>query len=306
MGVDMRPSVRLAICLVLSLVLCTISVNAAAPTPVKEGNGAIFGGAMLNANSSGANETPFEQLPAIVEDYTATWCDNCVYVEEALHHVSDDTGALVMHFHRNNDTEDPFGIPEGESWWQRRNNDGVAPPTIAVNGINIQEGSVPNGNNLEEDYTNLVAIKPDIGSGDSQFIWHLASDNSSGAFIWSLQPNWEHGDFASAASVNNYLFIIEETSTFNEGSNGIEDYPNVIKEIIDLGTESEGMVNITLPDAWDGNDLQLVLIHEFILLEEVDEVKEEGSDGFLPSITMLSTSLVALIAAMSRKNYSTK
>jgi hypothetical protein len=33
---------------------------------------------------------------------------------------------------------------------------------------------------------------------------------------------------------------------------------------------------------------------------------DEGGEGFLPSITMLSTSLVALIAAMSRKNYSTK
>lgn len=302
----MRPPTHLAIPIALILVLCTISVEAAAPTPVKEGNGAIFGGAMINANASGAAEVPFSQLPPIVEDYTATWCDNCVYVEDALHHVSEETGALVMHFHRDNDSEDPFGIPEGESWWQRRNNDGVAPPTIAVNGINVQEGSVPSGTNLEEDYLALVAIKPDIGNGDSQFIWNLASDNLSGAFVWSLQPNWNYGDFATAEYVNNYLFIIEETSTFTEGSNEIEEYPNVIKKIIELGSESEGMVNVTLPETWDGDDLKLVLIHEFILPEEGDAPINEKEEGFLPAITMLSTALIAVSAAISRKSYSTK
>lgn len=275
--------------------------NAASPVPVKDGIGAIFGGAMINANTSGGVEVSFEQLPPIVEDYTATWCDNCVYVEDALHHVSEESGALVMHVHRDEDPEDPFGTPEGESWWKRRNNDGVAPPTIAVNGLNVQAGSVPSGNSLEEDYTNLVAIKPDIGEGDSQFIWSLENDNTSGSFLWSLQPDWEYGDFAKAEDVNNYIFIIEEMATFSEGSNGIENYPNVIRKIIDLGIDSEGMVTIDLPPAWDGNDLQLVLIHEFILANEPSNENggggEESEGGFLPAISIISTTLIISVAS---------
>jgi len=52
--------------------------------------GPVFGGVHLDANVSGNSSSSLSDLPAIVEDYTATWCTNCVDVEHALDDIADD------------------------------------------------------------------------------------------------------------------------------------------------------------------------------------------------------------------------
>ncbi len=264
----------------------------------------IFGGASIAANTSGAVEIPFSNLPALAEDFTATWCDNCVYVEKALHEVANETGAEVLHFHRNNDYEDPFGSDSGSSWWQKRYDTGI-PPTVVFNGEELEAGSVPEGDSLKEDYSALIARNIDIGDGDSQFTWVLAADNTTGVFSWSLQYNSSNPTFAERQGVNSWLFIIEDSANFPEGSNGVEDYTHIVHEVIDLGLESEGMTTVTLPDAYDGNDLTIMLIHEFLPKVEPDCCTDEGDSddsGFLPSISLFSTiSVLAIAAIIGRK-----
>ena len=51
--------------------------------------GAVFGGVNIPAASSGNSTSSLSDLPAIVEDYTATWCTNCVKVEHALDDVEE-------------------------------------------------------------------------------------------------------------------------------------------------------------------------------------------------------------------------
>ena len=51
--------------------------------------GWVFGGVYLDANESGNSTSSLSELPAIVEDYTATWCTNCVTVEDALNDIAE-------------------------------------------------------------------------------------------------------------------------------------------------------------------------------------------------------------------------
>lgn len=293
---------RKALCVLTLLMLLSCLPVAAGTQNNSDGieGGAIFGGASLAANASGAVEVTFSNLPSIAEDFTATWCDNCVYVEKALHNVSAETGAEVLHFHRNNDHQDPFGSESASAWWQQRYGTGI-PPTVAFNGEELVAGSQPQGESLDADYTALIGRETELGQGDSQFTWTLAADNATGIFSWSLQYNSTHTTFSEG--VDSWLFIIEDSANFPEGGNGVEDYPYIVHEVILLGAQTEGMTNITLPNAWDGNDLTLMLIHELPIIP-VSSLPDKDSieGGFLPSVTFVTTlAIVAIAATFNRK-----
>jgi hypothetical protein len=78
-------------------------------------------------------------------------------------------------------------------------------------------------------------------------------------------------------------------------------------DVIDLGTESEGLYNLTLPSTWDDDDITLMLIHELIPLppgtdsETAQPGDSSDESGFLPSITLMATLSVVAIAAFSRR-----
>ena len=62
----------------LMLLAVIIPINAdASPAEVLE-VGVVFGGQWVEANNSTIQNSQLADLPAIVEDYTATWCTNCV------------------------------------------------------------------------------------------------------------------------------------------------------------------------------------------------------------------------------------
>ena len=304
----MRRLLCLAVALLLFIPSLAVSAGHSTDSDAITGGG-IFGGGKISANASGAIEIPFSDLPGLAEDFTATWCDNCVYVEHALHNVSQDTGTEVLYFHRNNDIEDPFGSDSGDSWWQRRYGSGI-PPTVVFNGDDLRAGSLPGEQSLDDEFTAKVVRDFDLGNGDSQFIWALENNNTTGAFVWSLQYDSTHATFAEAAGIQSWLFVLEDSSYFPDGGNGLEDYPNVVLDVIDLGTESEGLYNLILPSAYDGDDITLMLIHELIPLPpstDNDTAQSEGSSeesGFLPSITLMAALSVVAMAAIYRPSRS--
>ena len=290
----------LIVAILLSFTTFPITAGSSEETTVQRG--VVFGGASIAANDSGAVELAFTELPEIAEDYTATWCDNCVYVEEALHDVAAQRNAEIIYFHRNNDVEDPFGSESGEAWWTRRYDAGI-PPTIVFNGEEIQAGSIAEGASLKDDFTAKYPRGFELGNGDSQFIWTAGQGPADGAFAWSLQYDSKQELFAQASAVHSWLFILEDSAHFAEGSNGVEDYVHVVHEIIDLGFASEGVANITLPQAWDDDDLTLMLIHEIEVFEE-EPIPVQDDGGFLPAIGLLATMSMLILAATRRRQSS--
>ena len=268
-----------------------------------EGVGVVFGGLTLDANNSGNATSSLADLPAVVEYYTATWCANCVDVEHALDDIeADGVNLQQFHFHRDQDNEDPWGTPEGEERWDERYDGGVA-PTVVFNGSVKKIGSISESDTLQEDYTALAQNDLGIGVGSSSMTWQM-TDNNSGNFSWNIIH--DENLIPEGGDLVNMLWISERFANFPDGSNGVEDYPHVIKALINLGNQSMGTINVVLPEAHDGNDLQLHLLHQIILPEPVNETEPEGTepeetndDGQLSSISLIATLSVVMIAAFT-------
>ncbi|MBT4066209.1 MAG: hypothetical protein HOE76_03220 [Euryarchaeota archaeon] len=264
--------------------------------------GFTFGGLTLDANTTGNATSSLADLPAVVEYYTATWCANCVYVEHALDDVENNSVNIQQfHFHRDQDSEDPWGTAEGEARWDDRYDGGVA-PTVVFNGSMKQIGSVAEGDSLEEDYTALAAMDLELGAGVSSMGWN----NDSGVFTWNLQ--FDESIIPEDGELVHMLWITERFANFPDGSNGVENYPHVVKALFSLGNNSSGAMVIDLPAAHDGDDLQLHLIHQIVLPDSVEEnnsqppipVKSDNqNDGGLPSLSLIAVLSVVMVAAFT-------
>ena len=101
--------------------------------------------------------------------------------------------------------------------------------------------------------------------------------------------------------------VVEHSAYFPDGGNGLEYYDDVVRSVIDLdaslqddGREWGGEVPIDLPDAWDGDDLALVLVHEWHLpgddSDSVDSADEDGGrlSGFLAPLGLVAMGAAAL------------
>ena len=269
--------------------------------------GFTFGGIGLNANESGNSTSSLADLPAVVEYYTATWCENCVEVEHALDDIESEVNIQQFHFHRNNDSEDPWGTDAGEGRWNARYDGGIA-PTVVFNGSIKQIGSVSEGENLEADYKSHANTDLALGVGSSTLGWMLNSDNSSGTATWNLVVDQENLPVNS--TVSSMIWISERFGNFPEGGNGVEDYPHIIRGVIDLGQDATGTIEIDLPTPHDDNDLQIFLIHQ-VNLPEPDEselpVANDSSDpvsepSSLPNIGFIGGVLALVGAALIRRN----
>ena len=68
-----------------------------------------------------------------------------------------------------------------------------------------------------------------------------------------------------------------------------------------------GSMDVTLPTAYDGDDLEIHLIHEVVLPEVVDEAPDETSepeeedeeDSSLPSLSLIAALSVIMVAAFT-------
>jgi len=286
----------------LMLLAVIIPINAdASPAEVLE-VGVVFGGQWVEANNSTIQHNQLADLPTIVEDYTATWCTNCVEVEHALDDVAQQIPINQYNFHRSiGETQDPFGTDVLDQRWDSRYGQRV-PPTVIFNGSQKQVGSVSNGDTLQEDYTALAQLDLALGQGSSSFSW-TATGQGSGSVSWNLSiDDSQFGE--SVISVN--LWIVEASAHFEDGTNGLEDYPYIMREIQSLGNSTSGTAQITLPEAFDGDDLSVHLVYQVInpIVEDNTDTLDSNTskEKGLPAISLIAT-LAIIIAAVRSREY---
>ena len=294
---------RFVSCLVsLMLLSIIIPINADAAAAEELSIGVIFGGQWAEANNSSVQTNQLADLPAIVEDYTATWCTNCVDVEHALDDVAQQIPIQQYNFHRSiGETQDPFGTDVLDLRWEERYGQRV-PPTVIFNGSQKQVGSVSNGETLQDDFTALAQLDLGLGQGSSSFSWTGTGQNS-GSVSWNLSiDSSQFGD--SVISVN--LWVVEASAYFEDGTNGLEDYPFIVREIQSLGNSTSGTEQISLPDAFDGDDLSVHLIYQVInpIVDEDIAIQEPSTSNEkgLPAASLIATLAIVVAAVQLRES----
>ena len=301
---------RIKVWLVMTLFLCSSLSYVSAGDPEKlEDVGAVFGGAHVNANESGNFSMAFSEMPAIVEDYTATWCENCVDVEHALNDVEETNNMQQYHFHRFiGESEDPLGSEEGDERWEDRYQMRL-PPTVVFNGTIKQSGSVPASESLQTDYNENLANSLQIGVESSSLTYSIQANNTNPVVTWNLVI--DSSTLPDNSSVKSMIWVVEKLAHFPEGSNGEEYYHDSVRMVVDLGSALSGTKEITLPDAFDGDDLEIHLIHEVVLPEpETPSIPGDGQDDVadddedessLSSIGMLPALAAIGLSALTKK-----
>ena len=283
----------------LALLLSPMPSTQAGSPQTLEDVGAVFGGMYLDANESGNASSTLSDLPAIVEDYTATWCTNCISVEKALKEIEAENSMQTYHFHRFiGESEDPLGSQEGDDRWIERYDQRI-PPTAVFNGTIRQIGSVPDGDSLQDDYNQNLENSLNLGIGSSSLGWAV-SNGSNPVVTWNLVVDM--ANFPDGSQIESSLWIVEKLAYFPDGGNEEEYYNNSVRGIIELGNATTGTMEVTIPTAYDGNDLQVHLIHEVILpqaeeSEEEPQVSEEDDEDSLPSIGLVAVIGITMFAA---------
>ena len=102
--------------------------------------------------------------------------------------------------------------------------------------------------------------------------------------------------------------VVEHSAYFPEGGNGLEYYDDIVRAVIELnvtgnnGTALGGQQEITLPAAYDGDDLSLVVVHEWKQTPPIIEPEPEPDAGLLPGF-LAPLGLIALgAAALTRRD----
>jgi len=174
------------------------------------------------------------------------------------------------------------------------------PPTVIFNGSQKQVGGISNGDTLQDDFTELAQIDLGLGQGSSSFSW-TATGQNSGSVSWNLSiDSSQFGD--SVVSVN--LWVVETSANFKEGSNGLEDYPLIVREVQSLGNSTNGTAQISLPEAFDGDDLTVHLIYQVInpiVIEDI-VVQEPVNEKWLPAVSLIATLAIVIAAVRSRES----
>tara|TARA_B110001452_G_C15238459_1_gene428798 strand:+ start:3696 stop:4703 length:1008 start_codon:yes stop_codon:yes gene_type:complete len=301
-----------AIGIILVMLISVIpSTNAGDPQELDD-VGFVFGGVHIDANISGNATISLSDLPAIVEDYTATWCTNCVDAEHALDDVEETNHMQQYHFHRFiGENEDPLGSQEGDDRWIERYQQRL-PPTAVFNGTIRQVGSVPSGDSLQDDYNSNLEKALNLGQGATTLGWVVATNDSNAIATWNLVI--DSSVIPEGATIKSSIWVVENLAYFPEGGNQEEYYHESVRAIIELGDSMSGSMEVILPAAYDDDDLEVHLIHEVMLPETegedpVEEEKEcmipEGCEDDdkeekgLPSIGFIAVLSVIMVAAFT-------
>ena len=279
-----------------------------------------FGGIAVNIGSGNISNTtgdlPSSSWPAIAEVYTATWCENCLDSEHAVSELATNRLIESLHYHREySEIRDPFGTEVGDDRWIERfgptnirATGGLErlPPAVVFNGEWLHSGSVPKGSGtLSDDYS----LSVDLGSslsleGMTASLTWTDIDGTNGTVDWNLLSSgaltmediWNDDcSNPTSASITPILYVVEELARDENGSNGLEYYPHVIRDIHILS--EDGTSNIALPEVWDGEDLRLVLAFDW----EMNFIQidcDDNDSGFLPSISAVSTLLILSLASI--------
>jgi thiol-disulfide isomerase/thioredoxin len=280
--------------LAIFLLVSTAPTTTALPA-VEVENGMVFGGQWTPANTTTSTTTNLSDLTAVVEVYTATWCENCVDVEHALEDVQTAGHLQQYHIHRAiGETQDPFGSEEIDQRW--RDKYGVNPPPgVVFNGTMKKVGSVADDGTLANEFTNLAQRDLGLGSGSTTFSWTPLT-NSSGTVGWTLDLDQR---LLENATLNVSVWVVETAADFEEGTNGLGTYPHIVHRMMGVGDALQGTAMIDLPAAFDDADLEIHLLYEImpVIPEEPvqpTETDEESEDT--PALSMFSSVLVVCLA----------
>ena len=296
---------RLVVVGVLTVLMVSI-VPVAHAAEIKElETGILFGGLHGMANETiGVNST-LDDLPTIAEDYTATWCGNCVEVGDALETVAENISMEIYAVHRNiYETQDPLGNENVDARFRDRYDiyaPEFKPPVAGINGKFALRGSNPVGDSLESDFADLASEPRNLGDGFVSMAWTPTGENS-GTVVWSI-------DQSTTAVYNVTIWMVEEVAYFPDGTNNQIYYHHIVREIIDVGTVTDagistGTKQITYADAYDDDDLEVhIMFHEYIERPEIqDEVPTEPAPEDTPFLSMPLTILALLVVALRRQN----
>tara|TARA_B100001250_G_scaffold86148_1_gene71269 strand:+ start:2086 stop:3081 length:996 start_codon:yes stop_codon:yes gene_type:complete len=273
----------------------------------KQDAGTVGGASVsLSNDSSGDNiMMNIEDFPTIVETYTATWCENCVMVEQTRDQAIGNNSATIIHYHRHYyETEDPFGDNSTENRWEL--NYGTSStnilgasrlaPTTVIDGERMHPGHRPKSNTLKNDFTTSISVgstAPLYGNISLSFIKNNANGNveNSSLFSWSTSNLIFNcvDDCTNTVSTTAWLLFVEDVAYFPEGSNDLEYYHHVLHHVI-LLDGLDGSMEYTYPSTWDGDDMTAILI--------VDWLEEENEDNFFPGPSMILTIFCFLISSL--------
>ena len=300
-----RYMTRLVVVGVLAVLMVSV-VPVAHAAEIKElETGILFGGLHGMANETIVVNSTLDDLPAIAEDYTATWCGNCVEVGNALETVAENISMEIYAVHRNiYETQDPLGNENVDARFRDRYDiyaPEFKPPVAGINGKYSLRGSNPVGDSLESDFADLASQPRNLGDGSVTMTWTPTGDNS-GTVVWSI-------DQSTSAVYNVTIWMVEKEAYFPDGANNQIYYHHIVREIIDVGTVTEsglstGTEQITYADAYDDDDLEIhIMFHEYIERPEIqDEVPTEPASEDTPFLSMPLTILALLAVALRRQD----
>jgi len=265
---------QLVLAIGLTLVLACFPGTTSGLPAAPVDNGMLFGGQWSPAGNATASVTQnLSEMPAVVEVFTATWCENCVDVEHALDEVQGEGWLQQYHIHRAiGETQDPFGTEALDLRWRQKYQPS-SPPSVVFNGTMKKIGSVADDGTLANEFTNLAKTDLGLGAGTSTFAW-TPIDNVSGTVSWLLDMDETH---LNNATLNVSVFVVEGAADFEEGSNGLGTYPHIVRNIQVVGHELEGTATVSLPPAFDGVDLEIHLLYEIVPDPPETAVEETGS-----------------------------
>ena len=255
----------------------------------------------LSSNNDTENtySSEVDDMPILVEVYTATWCTNCVTTQNLMNEAIADSDVELIHYHRHwFETGDPFGSNSTEERWTSTYGhavtlNGGAPrlaPTKVVDGERMHFGTRSNSDSLMDDYaTSLSRGQTAPFSGNITFSIHQSLDSINIEWnISSLVPNVGIVDY----QLDPWLLLVEESAYFPEGTNNLENYDHILLEAVNLGSESNlyGSSDVIMPSLWDGDDLKIAVLVDWTL----EETSSSGSPLPAPGALLLVASLVAI------------
>ena len=271
--------------LILAMALPTSNAKPAEPT----NTGAVFGGQHSLIDNLTTDSSPIDQLPAMAEDFTATWCDNCLQAEAVLDDLESEGLVQKYEFHRSPDHEDPLGDDFASAYLTQRYQVSV-PPMVAFNGTIKKAGTLPDSDSLESDYRAMIATPLGMGDGVSSFAWTPKANcncdipDGFGIINWNLDLDMS---LYPGMTLNVNAWFVEDTAQFSDGGNGAGSYHDIVRNITDLGGELSGTATVEIPSAYDGNDLEVHLVYVMNILETPQETPSDESS--LPGFGMLIT-----------------
>ena len=306
-NVRVTPFLLVALLLTASIQVIATSEQSSMWIDARRGaDGGVLGALeipLTNETTDSETLLNYSEMTPVVEVYTATWCFNCVTTEQALDEAIGDSDIMRIHYHRHrSEPEDPFGNNATEHRWESTYGDAsnaeaglsrVAPSTV-FDGERMHLGTSPSSSTLTNDYSTSLATGSSwsfIGtaqlsvsvteSGETKFSWNitdLSVDNDDVHWTFTLTP---------------WLLFVEDSASFPDGSNGVEDYLHVLHDAIELDG-LEGSMIVESPSAWDGDDVSAVLL--------IDWSRRGPSVGdstpFLPGPGLVVVLLCLIVASL--------